>query len=67
MKREIAKVYHWQNGMVMAFDERGAALDDYQGRYEEMKEKILRDSTDKTEFFKGYWQISYEPVMKEEF
>ncbi|HEX8637072.1 MAG TPA: hypothetical protein VF692_03340 [Pyrinomonadaceae bacterium] len=67
MKREIAKVYHWQNNMVMVFDSSGKQIDEYQGRYDEVRESILKDSTDKTEFFKGFWQISYQPVMKEEF
>lgn len=58
---EIRKVYKWQNGMVMVFDQFGEQMPDYQGRYEEVREKILSDASVKTEFFVADWRSSRAP------
>ena len=39
----ISNVVRWQNGMVMVFDERGDQLPEYQGRWDDVKDAILRD------------------------
>lgn len=39
----ISNVIRWENGMVMVFDERGEQIPEYQGRWDEMKDAILRD------------------------
>ncbi len=39
----IAGVIRWVNGMVMVFDEEGQQLPGYQGRWKDMREKILHD------------------------
>jgi hypothetical protein len=36
----IANVYAFGNGMCMVFDQHGHQMPDYQGRTEEMREKI---------------------------
>ena len=33
-----------QNNMVMVFDKKGEQIPEYQGQYEEVKEKILKDA-----------------------
>lgn len=44
MNRKITKVYFWTNGMVTVFDQFGEQMPDYQGRREEVIEKIFRDA-----------------------
>lgn len=51
----IGKVILWLNGMVMVFDEVGDQLPEYQGKYTDVKEKILQDATPDTEFCFGKW------------
>ena len=40
----IKSVIKSEKGMVIVFDEHGEQLPDYQGDYQEVKEKILRDA-----------------------
>lgn len=51
----IKEVIKWQNGMVMVFNGVGQQVPVYQGRYEEVKEKILRDAPPQAKFFHGNW------------
>lgn len=37
---KVVAVFHWANGMVAAFDERGQQVPEYQGRYEEVRERL---------------------------
>lgn len=39
----ITHVVRWENGMVMVFDQHGQQMPDYQGPWEEMRDKILAD------------------------
>ena len=41
----IKTVIRCPNNMVMAFDEKGEQIPEYQGQYEEVKESILRDTS----------------------
>ena len=43
MAETIKKVYVFQNGMVMVFNGLAMQMPEYQGRWEDMKEKILKD------------------------
>jgi hypothetical protein len=43
MQKVLTNCYCFQNGMVMAFDQNGEQMPDYQGRLEEVQEKIRRD------------------------
>ena len=49
----IKTVIKYSNNVVMIFDEMGEQIPEYQGQYEEMKEKILRDAPPSTMF--AYW------------
>ena len=40
----IKSVIKSEKGMVIVFDEKGEQLPDYQGDYQEVKEKVLRDA-----------------------
>jgi hypothetical protein len=65
--RVIRHVYLWQNGMVMVFDQNDQQMGDYQGRLDEVKEKILRDAGPETEFHGGAWMRGITPFSREEF
>ena len=39
----IKSVYRLKNDMVMVFDAEGEQIPEYQGRYEDVKESILRE------------------------
>lgn len=39
----LTNAYRFENGMVMAFDQHGEQMPEYQGRYEVVAEKIMRD------------------------
>ena len=41
----IKTVIRCQNDMVMVFDKKGEQITEYQGQYEEVKEKILKDAS----------------------
>ncbi len=44
MKREIANVYYWQNGMAIVSDQFGEQMPKYQGLTTEVKDKIEKDA-----------------------
>lgn len=62
----IDHVIKFDNGMVMVFDEKGEQLPEYQGRYEEVKDKILADAPESAKFFHGIWKMSGKSVPREE-
>lgn len=61
----IKDVLRFQNGEVMVFDERGEQLPEYQGRYDEVKEKILADAPASAQFFRGGWNLASDVVPRE--
>lgn len=46
----IKTVIKSTDGMVIVFDERGEQIPQYQGRYDEVKESILRDAPPEARF-----------------
>ena len=63
----IKTVFRCQDGMVIVFDERGEQIPQYQGRYEEVRESILRDAPQEARF--GYFpknELELRVVTKEE-
>ena len=40
---EITNVIRWKNGMVMIFDQNGDQMPEYQGKWEDLKHKIVED------------------------
>ncbi len=46
----IKTVIRCSNNMVMVFDKKGEQIPEYQGRYEEVKGKILRDAPPEAQF-----------------
>ncbi len=53
--RRLLHAIRWQNGMVAAFDENGEQIPHLQGRYEDVREKVLAAATDETSFEHGIW------------
>jgi hypothetical protein len=49
----IETVIRLRNNMVMVFDDEGEQMPEYQGQYEDVKEKILVDAAAGTEF--NHW------------
>ncbi|MFC2041499.1 hypothetical protein ACFLTY_04175 [Chloroflexota bacterium] len=63
----IRNVIKCPDGMVMVFDSRGEPIPEYQGQYEEVKGKILRDAPPNAIF--GYFpdrEKELEKVPREE-
>ncbi len=54
----IKSVIRAPNGIVMAFDENGEQIPEYQGHYEKVKKRILKDAPPGTLF--GHW-VDYQP------
>ena len=50
----IKTVIKFQSNMVMVFDENGEQIPEYQGRYEEVKESILKDAPKNAVFALGF-------------
>ena len=57
----IRTVIRYSNNMVTVFDKKGEQIPEYQGQYEEVKEKILKDTPPDTRF--GYF-LNYETELR---
>ena len=62
----ISHVIKFQNGIVMVFDEAGEQIPKYQGRYEQVKAKILAHAPKTAKFFHGTWEVSGSAVLRKE-
>ena len=63
----IRSVIRCPNNMVIVFDENDEQIPEYQGRYEEMRERILRDALPDALF--GHWfdcETDIRTVSREE-
>lgn len=62
----LGKVIRWTNGMVMSFNLYGEPVPHLQGRYEEVRQKILLEAGPMTVFQHGDWmEHSLEIVPRE--
>ncbi|MBA7641340.1 hypothetical protein ES703_49017 [subsurface metagenome] len=61
----IREVIKWQNGIVMVFNGSGVQIPIYQGRYEDVKESILRDAPRQAKFFHGDWAKGRKEVDRD--
>ena len=57
----IKSVIRCPNNMVLVFDEDDEQVSEYQGKYEEVRERILRDAPADTLF--GFW-FDYETDIR---
>lgn len=63
----LMRVIKWDDGNVVAFDERGQKIAELTGRYDEVRERVLRDATPETKFLKGLARFGVtEPLKREE-
>jgi hypothetical protein len=44
--KKITTIIQWQDGMVMVFDEDGEQMPQYQGRVDDVRDKILKVAPD---------------------
>lgn len=63
----INRVIKFQNGIVMCFDENSNQMPEYQGRYEEVRAKILAHAPQSAKFFHGTWDRSTPEHLKKKF
>lgn len=65
---KIWKVIHFTDGIVMVFDFEGQQITKHQGRYEDVKNEILKNVCSETEFFKAKTlQGDYDKIEKKDF
>ena len=63
----LMRVIKWDDGNVVAFDERGQKIPELNGPYDQVREKVLRDSGPDTKFLKGMARYGVtEPIKREE-
>ena len=62
----IKTAIKFDNGMVMVFDGRGRQVPEYQGKYDNVKDLVLMDSTSRTKFLNGTWGSPLTQVKKED-
>lgn len=64
----IAKVYLWTNNVVTVFNEKGEQLEDYQGVLPMVKDLIVCNANDKTEYYLASWQeAGHKRITLEQF
>jgi hypothetical protein len=62
---KVKRVIRWQNGMVMVFGTDGEQISELQGRYSEVKDRVLAAADDKTEFRYGVWNQSLITISRD--
>jgi len=63
----IKTVIRSQSNMIMVFDKRGEQIPEYQGHYEEVKERIIKDAPSDAIFAYGFTDIGeLRKVLREE-
>ncbi|GAI73310.1 unnamed protein product [marine sediment metagenome] len=63
----INKVIRFQDGMVLVFDEKREQMPELQGRYEQVRVKILARAPRSAKFFHGTWAKSTPEHLKAKF
>jgi hypothetical protein len=51
----INQVIRFQNDMVLVFDENGEQIPEFQGRYQDVRVKILARAPKEAKFYLGTW------------
>lgn len=62
----INEVIKFGNDMVMVFDENGEQMPEYQGRYDEVRAKILARAPKEAKFFHGDWPRVANLVLRKQ-
>lgn len=61
----IDYVIKFSNGVVVVFNEKDEQMPEYQGRYKDVRDKILTDAPESTRFFRAVWMISGDEIPRE--
>lgn len=56
---QVLKYGNIENPLVMVFDEKGEQIPVYQGRYEDVKAKILAHAPKSAKFFHGFLDVAW--------
>lgn len=64
--RTIRNAIRFENGMVGVYDQHGQQMPEYQGKYVEKREAILRDAPADAVFETMTWGESPKPIAREE-
>ncbi len=62
----INEVIRVQNGMVLVFDEKGDQIPELQGRYQDVRVKILARAPKSAKFFHSIWGLKEQKVSRKE-
>ena len=62
----IDEVIKLPNGMVVVFDEEGEQMPEFQGRYQDVRAKILAQAPKGTKFFRGDYPLEKNPVARKD-
>ena len=62
----IDNVVRFPNDIVMVFDENGRQMPAYEGRYEEVRDKVLADAPQSAKFFHGTGYLSGSPIPRKD-
>jgi hypothetical protein len=63
----ISEVIKFQdNGMVLVFDEKGEQIVEFQGKYQDVRVKILARAPKKAKFYHGTWPQGRSLVPRRE-
>jgi len=57
-KPVINHIYLWGDGLVAVFDQFGDQMQEYNGKYADVRDKILADAPDTAIFYSAMWRIS---------
>lgn len=62
----IQTVVKFDNGMVVVFDEGGEQMPAFQGRYEEVRVRILAHAPASAKFFHSDWPVFRNPLPRKD-
>ena len=62
----ISEVIKFENGMVLVFDEKGEQMPEFQGRYQDVRVKILARAPKEVTFYHGTWPQGRSLVPRKE-
>ena len=62
----ISEVFKFETGMVLVFDEKGEQMPEFQGKYEDVRVKILARAPKEATFYHGTWPQGRKLVPRKE-